>query len=62
MMYVAYRPCGCVQGFTIVDKAEQKKDAAKYVSMWVKDGWEIQTKDSDEELVWNCEQHKGETK
>lgn len=59
MMYVAYRPCGCVQGFTIVDKADQRKDAAKYVSMWVKDGWEIQTRSVDEELIWNCEKHKG---
>lgn len=60
MIYVAYRPCGCVQGCAVVGKGDCKKSAAKYVSMWVKDGLEIQTKSDDEDLVWNCEQHKGE--
>lgn len=36
--YVARRPCGCFQGFALVETKQQMKDAAKFVAMWIRDG------------------------
>lgn len=61
MKYIAYLPCGCVQGIALVDDTtESRNTAAKYVRMWVKGGLQISTLEDEVMLNWNCEKHEGE--
>ena len=36
--YVAYRPCGCFQGFTTVGSPDDNNSASFYVGRWVREG------------------------
>lgn len=64
IVYVAHRPCGCVQGFAAseISEKESRKSASKSVAMWVRDGWRITShvnpdpKDMPDE--WDCEEHR----
>lgn len=65
MRYIAYRSCGCVQGWVVVGGmyGTTAKEAAKMVAKWVKDGCKIDTRvgeDTNLPVPWDCPVHEKE--
>ncbi len=52
-IYVAMKPCGCVVA-AAVDNPEHKKDTAKDIAKWVRDGLTIQRLDKLPEGAFQC--------
>jgi hypothetical protein len=44
--YAAYKSCGCMVA-ACVDESEYKKDTAKAVASWLRDGYRVERVDSD---------------
>lgn len=64
IVYVAHRPCGCIQGFASseLEEKDSRRSAAKAVSTWVRDGWRITShvnpKPFELPEEWNCKEHR----
>lgn len=59
-VYVARRPCGCLQGFAVTGTPSQDKDASKYVARWIRDGFPVDRLEltDDAQIAANrCEEH-----
>lgn len=59
-VYVARRPCGCLQGFAVTGSPSLNKDASKYVALWIRDGFSVDRlvlNDSEEISAALCKEH-----
>lgn len=59
-VYVARRPCGCLQGFAVTGTPSLDKEASKYVARWVRDGFPLDRlvlNDNEEISAALCKEH-----